>query len=75
MASEQRSAASIHEALEVLHDLNEHGLRLCPTGSDRSVWARSVLAELAQAAGMLGGAVQQVSSRRNDTVTHGAKSL
>ncbi|HEY2192094.1 MAG TPA: hypothetical protein VGH76_07305 [Actinomycetospora sp.] len=75
MAPEERSAASIREALHVLRDLDEHGDRLCPAGSDRTAWARSVLEELAQAAGVIGGAVQQVSGRRNDTVSHSATAL
>jgi hypothetical protein len=75
MAPEERSAESVHEALRVLQELHEYGRRLCPAGSDPTEWARAVLEELARAAEVIGGAVQQVSGRRNDAAVRSATVL
>ncbi|MEJ2867285.1 hypothetical protein WCD74_05875 [Actinomycetospora sp. OC33-EN08] len=62
-------------AVDALEQLTRHGRDLCPTDQDPQDWAGSVLEDLARVAELLDGAVEQVSGKRNDTVSEGSRAL
>jgi beta-phosphoglucomutase-like phosphatase (HAD superfamily) len=75
MSIDNADTTPTHDAVEVLMQLNEHGIGLCPPSSDPRAWAGAVLHDLARLAELLGGAVDKVSGKRNDTVTADAQAL
>lgn len=74
MSNEQGSSAA-RNAVEALLHLNQYGRDLCPPDSDPQAWASSVLYDLARVAELLDGAVEQVSGKRNDTISEDAHAL
>lgn len=75
MSIEDANTTPTRAAVEALLQLNEHGASLCPATVDARSWAGSVLQDLARLAQLLGGAVEQVSGKRNETVTADAQAL
>ncbi|NMO91822.1 hypothetical protein [Actinomycetospora sp. TBRC 11914] len=75
MSIEDASTTPTSRAVEALLQLNQHGTDLCPPGSDPRAWAGTVLYDLARIAELLGGAVEEISGKRNDTVTADAQAL
>lgn len=69
------NTSPVHDAVDALLQLNEHGRGLCPPGTDPHAWSASVLYDLARIAELFDGAVQNVSGKRNDTVAQNAQAL